>query len=218
LSDQGHFHPFAGCALAAVVSDAHHDPMDLMAPQISVRTETRYCLFDCALGACGIGWSEHGVIRFLLPEGEADVTEQRLRQRTRGIRCVDPPPAITALIGDLRHYFDGAQVDFSYVAVDFGGVSEFEHTVFLAARSVGWGRTTTYGELARAVGHPEAAREVGQAMGRNRVPVIIPCHRVLAAGGKMGGFSAPGGTETKRRLLELEGVGLAVAAPRLPGF
>ena len=101
--------------------------------------------------------------------------------------------------------------------LDLEGRNAFSRTIYDLLRTVGWGQTTTYGELARRAGRrPEAARAVGQAMGSNRIPVIIPCHRVLASGQKIGGFSAPGGTLTKERLLALEGV--VPDAPLLPMF
>jgi methylated-DNA-[protein]-cysteine S-methyltransferase len=114
----------------------------------------------------------------------------------------------------------GEPVDFSAVPVDFSVLDPFRRALYETMRSLAWGETTTYGELARQVGltNWEGAREVGEAMGRNPVPVVIPCHRVLAAGGKIGGFSAPGGAKTKAKLLALEGVHLDGGTPRLPGL
>ena len=112
-------------------------------------------------------------------------------------------------------------MDFADVRIDLGEPDPFVARVYAAVRRLGWGRTTTYGALARDLGAgPEAARDVGQAMARNPVPLLVPCHRVLAAGGKLGGFSAPGGAATKRRMLALEGVGLEPppAAQRSFGF
>jgi methylated-DNA-[protein]-cysteine S-methyltransferase len=111
-------------------------------------------------------------------------------------------------------------VDFSAVAVDLDGIDDLRRRIYAVLRTIGVGQTTTYGELARAIGETEwqGARDVGEAMGRNPVPIVIPCHRVLAAGGKLGGFSAHGGAATKRKLLELEGVQLDSAPPRLPGL
>ena len=111
----------------------------------------------------------------------------------------------------------GRRVDFSQLELDLAGVSDFHRAIYDAARRIGWGETVTYGELAEQVGSPGAARAVGQAMGRNPIPVIIPCHRVLASGRKIGGFSAPGGAVTKTRLLALEGVHLDKGTPLLPG-
>jgi methylated-DNA-[protein]-cysteine S-methyltransferase len=114
----------------------------------------------------------------------------------------------------VTRYFEGEQVDFSAVPVDLAGQDGFFQQIYAALRRVDWGQTTTYGSLAKEVGAgPEAARKVGQAMGQNPVPLIIPCHRVLAAGGKLGGFSAPGGSDTKLRMLELEGVRVGPPEP-----
>ena len=119
-----------------------------------------------------------------------------------------------AAIDAAKRYFAGEKMDFSELQLDLGGQGEFFRKIYAAARRVGWGHTTTYGALAKEVGvGPEAARDVGQAMAKNPVPLIIPCHRVLAAGGKLGGFSAPGGSATKERMLELEGVRLGPPPP-----
>jgi methylated-DNA-[protein]-cysteine S-methyltransferase len=120
---------------------------------------------------------------------------------------------------DLRRYASGEEVDFAAVVLDLAGTGPFDRAIYAAARAVGWGCTTTYGELARHAGAfaPEAAREVGQAMARNPVPIVIPCHRVLGSGNRIGGFSAPGGRPAKERLLALEGVRLDGGQLALPG-
>jgi methylated-DNA-[protein]-cysteine S-methyltransferase len=128
-------------------------------------------------------------------------------------------------VADIRRYLAGERVDFAAVAVDLESLEPFQQKLYAALRAVPFGATTTYGELAKTLGLPgwEGARDVGAAMGQNPVPIVIPCHRVLAAGGRLGGFSAPGGSATKARLLALEGVKLsaapaAAAIPRLPGL
>jgi len=175
------------------------------------------CVFDTALGACGIAWSEHGVTRFQLPEADRGATERRLR-RAADATAETPPPAVGAVVTQVQRYMAGVQVDFSDVALDLAGVGEFHRKVYSALRAVGWGQTATYGDLARQVDAPGAARAVGQAMGRNPIPVIIPCHRVLASGRGIGGLSAFGGTVTKERLLALEGVHLGFGQLALPGL
>jgi methylated-DNA-[protein]-cysteine S-methyltransferase len=117
----------------------------------------------------------------------------------------------------LGRYFDGERIDFAGVALDLVGIGPFQRAIYDAARALAWGQTATYGDLARQEGSPGAPRAVGQAMGHNPVPIIIPCHRVLAAGRKIGGFSAYGGALTKQRLLAMEGVHLG-GTPLLPGF
>jgi methylated-DNA-[protein]-cysteine S-methyltransferase len=109
-------------------------------------------------------------------------------------------------------------VDFIDIALDFAGIGDFEARAYIALRQTGWGEATSYGALAKVLGEPGAARAVGAAMGRNPWPLIVPCHRVLAASGRIGGFSAPGGTGTKRRMLQLERSNAAAAAPELPGL
>ena len=169
-------------------------------------TTHRYCVFQTAAGFCAIAWSDAGVARFHLPTGTAEATERSLLRRLIDASPATPPAAVNAVIEAARRYFAGEKVDFSNVSLDLHGQDKFFLDIYAAARRVGWGQTTTYGSLAKELGAgPEAARDVGQAMARNPVPLIIPCHRVLAAGGKLGGFSAPGGSATKQRMLEMEG-------------
>ena len=130
-----------------------------------------------------------------------------------------PPADVAAVVEAAKRYFDGEETDFSQVQLDLAGQDGFFAQIYDALRRVGWGRTTTYGALAKEVGAGrEAARDVGEAMARNPTPLIIPCHRVLAAGGKVGGFSAPGGSKTKARMLELEGVSAWPAGNGATGF
>jgi methylated-DNA-[protein]-cysteine S-methyltransferase len=188
--------------------------MDAPSPLLAA---ARYCLFETEIGACGLAWSARGLTRLQLPEADADATDRRLRS------CADvsagaPPAPVEQVIAGLRRYFAGAQVEFTSVALDLAGADAFQRAVYDATRSLCWGTTTTYGELARNIGSPHAARAVGQALGRNPVPIIVPCHRVLASGQRLGGFSAFGGGATKRRLLALEGIHLDEEPPRLPGL
>ena len=179
-----------------------------------------HCLFDTAIGPCGVAWSERGLTGLQLPEGDRAATERRLMRKSASSRAADPPPWVKSVIADIQRYFAGKPIDFSAVAVDLAGVDPFRRKLYETMRAVGWGSITTYGDLARQAGllDPEAARDVGQAMGRNPLPLVIPCHRVLAAGKKLGGFSAYGGTATKARLLALEGMRIDGDAPRLPGL
>jgi methylated-DNA-[protein]-cysteine S-methyltransferase len=167
----------------------------------------RYHVFETASGFCAIAWSGAGVTRFQLPTKSAAATERLLLRRAPEAKPGDPPSAIAAAIAAVIRYFDGEETDFEGVAVDLAAQDAFFKDVYEAARQVRWGQTTTYGALAKQLGGgSEAARDVGQAMAKNPVALIIPCHRVLAAGGKIGGFSAPGGSSTKMRMLALEGV------------
>lgn len=166
-----------------------------------------YALFDTAIGRCGIAWSPQGLTRLQLPEADPAATEARLAQISRG-RAATPPTALEPAIASVQRYCEGERVDFSPIALDFAASPAFHRRVYEAARAIAWGETVTYGELARRVGSPGAARAVGQALGRNPVAIIVPCHRVLAGGRKLGGFSAHGGVSLKVRLLTLEGVRL----------
>jgi methylated-DNA-[protein]-cysteine S-methyltransferase len=165
-----------------------------------------YFVFETAAGFCGIAWSDAGITRFMLPSSTAAATEHNLQRRVANARPGTPPAHVVAAVEAAKRYFAGEQIDFSDLQLDLSGQDAFFKQIYDAARRVGWGRTTTYGTLAKEIGAgPEVARSVGQAMATNPVPLIIPCHRVLAAGGKLGGFSAPGGSATKQRMLELEG-------------
>jgi methylated-DNA-[protein]-cysteine S-methyltransferase len=174
-----------------------------------------YHLMEAPFRACGIAWGSHGIVRLQLPEATRKATEARLARGGRSQFLEPLPLCIEQAVAALRRYFAGDRVDFSDIEVDLGGVPAFHREIYAALRQIPWGETTTYGGLARMVGQPGAARAIGQAMGRNPVPVIIPCHRVLASGGTLGGFSAPGGAATKQRLLELERI---ASVERLPLF
>jgi methylated-DNA-[protein]-cysteine S-methyltransferase len=183
-------------------------------------------LFDTAIGECGVAWNAHGLVGVQLPEKDRGATELRLALKCHSTSAADVPPWVQSVIADIQRHLAGQPVDFSAIAVDLGGVDDFRQKLYAALRGIGFGRTTTYGELAKQLGLAgwEGARDVGEAMGRNPVPIVIPCHRVLAAGNKLGGFSAYGGTRTKQKLLALEGVSLdksparKPAPPRLPGL
>ena len=178
------------------------------------RTTQNYSVFETAAGFCAIAWSDAGITRFMLPSSTAQATEHNLRRRLPEAQPGTPPAHVTAAIDAAKRYFAGEEMDFSELQLDLAGQGEFFRKIYDAARRISWGHTTTYGALAKEVGvGPEAARDVGQAMAKNPVPLIIPCHRVLAAGGKLGGFSAPGGSSTKERMLELEGIRLGAPPP-----
>jgi len=190
-----------------------------------------YHLFDTSLGLCGVAWNGRGLVGVQLPEKDPAATERRLAAKSHGMPA-QPPAWVAALIEDIRKYCAGEKIDFSAIAVDLGAMDDFRQRLYSALREVAFGRTVTYGELAKRLDLSgwEGARDVGEAMGRNPMPIVIPCHRVLAAGNKPGGFSAYGGTTTKKKLLALEGVDLDKPekgakphktqpdTPRLPGL
>lgn len=177
------------------------------------RSENRYHVFDTAVGYAAIAWSARGISRLRLPAPTAQETEHALLRRLPDAVPEHPVGEIANVIANVGRYFAGEHVAFDDVLVDLREQEPFFARVYDVVRKLRWGETTTYGAIAKALGAgPEAARDVGQAMARNPVPLIIPCHRVTAAGGKIGGFSAPGGAVSKARMLELEGVAVAEAA------
>lgn len=180
---------------------------------------TQYHIFETASGPCGIAWTENGVSRFQLPAADAATTRRLLTRHLPDAEPGEPPPAVAEAVAAAKRYFAGEPADFSAVPLDLSDQGPFFRTVYDAARKLRWGETTTYGTLAQELGAgPEGAREVGQAMAKNPVALIIPCHRVLAAGGRIGGFSAPGGSVSKARMLALEGRTFAPPAPAQQSF
>jgi methylated-DNA-[protein]-cysteine S-methyltransferase len=175
-----------------------------------------HCLFETDIGCCGIAWAENRVTRLQLPEPDPTATEARLRY-SGSMACATPPQAVKDIIGAVRRHACGDEVDYSAFALDLRPVPSLHRQVYEAARRIGWGKTSTYGELARAIGMPDAARAVGHALSRNPVAIIVPCHRVLSRNG-LGGFSAYGGPSAKARLLALEGMKLGDDEPLLPGI
>ena len=167
-----------------------------------------YCLFDTPIGACGLAWSADGLTRLNLPEDDRQATELRLLRDLGEPVLREPPVPIKRAIREIQAYLAGKKTDFSSIALDLGSVAPFHRKVYGATRAIGWGRTASYGEIAARAGSKGAARAVGQALARNPISIIVPCHRILASGGKAGGFSAYGGLSTKRNLLALEGVTL----------
>ena len=163
-----------------------------------------FALFDTAIGCCGIAWSPCGITAVRLPEGSAAASRQRLGRRFPGAREAAPPPAAQRVIDGIVALLDGQPRALDDVTLDMEGVPEFNRKVYEIARGIRWGATLSYGEIARRLGDPAAARDVGQALGQNPFAIVVPCHRVVAAGGKLGGFSVRGGASTKRRLLSVE--------------
>jgi methylated-DNA-[protein]-cysteine S-methyltransferase len=164
-----------------------------------------FALFVTAIGHCGIVWSERGIVGVQLPQGSERTTRSRVSRRFPAAREAVPPAEIQRVIDDVVVLLTGQARDFSRVKLDTGAISDFQRRVYDIARAIPAGSTLTYGEIAEQLGDKRLARDVGEALGQNPFPIIVPCHRVMAAGGKMGGFSAPGGVRTKLRLLSIEG-------------
>jgi methylated-DNA-[protein]-cysteine S-methyltransferase len=154
--------------------------------------------FDTRLGTCAIRWTEAGLASVTLPS-----------PRTAGLpRLTDAtavPDKVRATIDGIVAVLDGASLDLAFVDLDERGIDPFRRAVYAATRAIAPGSTATYGDVAKAIGRPDAARDVGAALASNPFPVVVPCHRVVGAGGRLTGFSGPGGLATKRRMLELEG-------------
>ncbi len=164
-----------------------------------------YTVFDTPIGHCAVVWHEAGIVGVQLPEGSAAATARRSCQRFAGaIRCT-APPAVQQAIDAIGLLLRGGGDELSSIPLDLSGLGSFYRRVYELARAIPAGETVTYGELAARAGEPGAARAVGQAMARNPFPLIVPCHRVMAAHGGAGGFSARGGVATKFRLLRIEG-------------
>ena len=166
--------------------------------------ESGYALFDTAIGRCALVWRGGFVIGAALPEETDEQARRSLARRFPGAVETDPPPFAAEAIARIIGLLDGQGTDLSDIPLDLRG-SELELAVWEAARHIPCGEVRSYGDLAREIGQPRAAQAVGVALGRNPVPIIVPCHRILAADGKSGGFSAPGGVATKFRILAIEG-------------
>lgn len=164
-----------------------------------------YHIFETAIGYCAIAWNDdYAITGFRLPEASRKLTEDRIARQSNGTACEEPPAAIRNIIDRVCRHLDGDLQDFRDVAIDLDGAAPFAMRVYQAARAIPSGEVSTYGGIAKTIRRPAAARAVGQALGKNPIALIIPCHRILAAGGKIGGFSAYGGLSTKARMLDIE--------------
>jgi len=165
-----------------------------------------YTLFETSIGLCGIAWNDAGIFCTQLPEGDEASSRARFLKRVPGGREAAPPANVEGIIARIVALLDGAKGDdFTDVALDMDRLPDFNRAVYAIARRVQPGATITYGDIAKQLGGVQLSRDVGQAMGKNPFPIIVPCHRVLAAGAKPGGFSARGGTATKLKILAIEG-------------
>ncbi|MCW5652412.1 methylated-DNA--[protein]-cysteine S-methyltransferase [Hydrogenophaga sp.] len=179
LSSQAHAEPLAGCG---------------------------HALFPTAIGECGIAWGPGGVLAVQLPEPEAARTRARLLAGLPVLPEVTPPDAVRTAIEGVQALLAGrTRSDLREITLDMRRLTPFQRQVYECVRAIPPGETRTYGEVAQALGDPGLARAIGQAMGHNPFAPVVPCHRVLAAGGRPGGFSASGGARTKLRMLAIEG-------------
>lgn len=166
---------------------------------------TAYTMFDTPLGWCALAWNDRGLVAVELPGGDRAGTEAHLRGRIADPVPTEPGGPVADAVRRIVGLLGGERDDLRDIPVDPTGIPEFHRRAYEFIRTVPPGETTTYGEVARAVGAPGSAQAVGQAMGANPYPVVVPCHRVLGAGGKVGGFSAGAGAATKLRMLGIEG-------------
>ena len=164
-----------------------------------------FALFETAIGHCGIVWSERGIAGVQLPESGERATRRRVLARFPAARAAVPPAHVRRTIDDIVALLGGERKELGQAILDSEAVPNFNRRVYDVARTIPPGGTLSYGAIAERLGDRNLARDVAQALGQNPFPIIVPCHRVMAAGGKTGGFSAPGGVRTKLRLLSIEG-------------
>ncbi|HEX4232940.1 MAG TPA: methylated-DNA--[protein]-cysteine S-methyltransferase [Caldimonas sp.] len=163
-----------------------------------------YALFATAIGDCAIAWNDVGLTGVWFPAATREALQRRVRQRCTDALETAPPSDIAAIVAAIGRLLGGEHVGLDAARLDLAGIDDFDRRVYEATRAIAAGHVLTYGEVAARVGGGASAREIGQSLGRNRWPIVVPCHRVIAAGNGLGGFSAPGGTATKRRLLAIE--------------
>jgi methylated-DNA-[protein]-cysteine S-methyltransferase len=190
--------------------------------------ERAYAIFDTAIGRCGIAWSHAGVLGVQLPEAREIETRKRFFLLYPDARETRPSANAEAAIEGIVDMLRGKVSDLSDIVLDMSGVHAFDQRVYQAVRQILRSETLTYDEVAARLGTPSAVRSVAQAIARNPFVVIVPCHRVLEAGGYTDRMSLHAGLISKRRLLSIEGAGslsskslldilLPVSQPRLPG-
>jgi methylated-DNA-[protein]-cysteine S-methyltransferase len=166
---------------------------------------TQFAIFETPLGWAAAAWNDAGLVKVRLPTADSAKARSDLLRRLPEASEVQPPPQIAAVIAGIQELLAGGRPDFADAPLDLARAPEFHVRVYTQARAIPPGETRTYGEIAERLGDKTLARDVGQALGKNPWPIVVPCHRVTAAGGKLGGFSAPGGAATKRKLLAIEG-------------
>ncbi len=168
-------------------------------------TAPSFAVFETAIGVCAIVWSGQGIAGVQLPEADTVATRARMLRRFPGACEAIPPANVQGAIDGIVALLRGEQCEFGDLALDFGELPAFNRKVYVITRTIPLGQTLTYRDIAERLGDKLLARAVGTALGKNPIPLIVPCHRVLAVGGKTGGFSASGGVATKLRLLTIEG-------------
>jgi methylated-DNA-[protein]-cysteine S-methyltransferase len=173
---------------------------------------TQYALFDTAIGFAGIAWGDAGLTAVHLPERDPETARRGFLKRFPDAAEAEPTAEVARAMAAIRELLAGKAVDLSDLPLDLSRTPEFHARVYEVARAIPPGETLTYGQVAEKLGDKLLARDVGQALGKNPWPIVVPCHRVVAAGGKLGGFSARGGVNTKLKLLAIEGAAAAAQA------
>lgn len=168
-------------------------------------TDQHFALFDSKIGLCAIAWGPRGINGTQLPMGGEAKIRTRISQRHADASEAEPTVEVQQAIDRITKLLAGERDDLTDIPLDLDGVPDFNRGVYAIARTIPPGKTVTYGDIAKQLGGVELSRDVGQALGRNPCPIVVPCHRVLAAGNKPGGFSANGGVVTKLKMLEIEG-------------
>ena len=168
-------------------------------------TDQHFALFDTRIGLCAIAWGPRGINGTQLPMGGEGKVRTRISQRHADAVEAEPTPEVRQAIDRMTKLLAGEPDDLTDIELDLDGVPEFNRGVYEIARAIPPGKTLTYGDIAKQLGGVQLSRDVGQALGHNPCPIVVPCHRVLAAGNKPGGFSANGGVVTKLKMLEIEG-------------
>jgi methylated-DNA-[protein]-cysteine S-methyltransferase len=166
---------------------------------------TQFTVFDTALGWGALAWNAAGLVAVRIPQSRREHALAALRRRFPEAQEAEPPADVAEVVDGIRALLAGGRPDFAGARLDLASTPEFAARVYAVARAIPPGETLTYGEVAERLGDKRLARDVGQALGHNPWPIVVPCHRVTAAGGRLGGFSAPGGAATKLRLLAIEG-------------
>ncbi len=177
---------------------------------------TSYILFETAIGWAGLAWAANGLVAAHLPEPSFEGARHRFLRRFPKAAEATPPDYVAHAIKGIQALLEGRSVDLLDVPIDIASVPEFNARVYEIARAIPPGETLTYGEIAVKLGDKLLARDVGVALGLNPWPIVVPCHRVTAAGGKLGGFSARGGVSTKAKLLAIEGAKVLGPSPEPP--
>jgi methylated-DNA-[protein]-cysteine S-methyltransferase len=166
---------------------------------------SRYTLFDTSVGWAGIVWGDNGLIGAHLPDSNPDIAQTTLLRRFPGVATAEPPPDVARVMDGIRALLRGEKPTLHEAQLDLARVPQFNARVYTITRQIPPGETMTYGAIALKIGDRHLAQAIGGVLGRNPWPIIVPCHRVTAAGGKLGGFTARGGTRTKLKLLAIEG-------------